>query len=94
MKSLSPYPAVLLLLLLASALAVSQETRGTILGTVTDTSGASIPGASVTITNNATGVASPARTNAEGAYVIPFLIPGTYNVQVEHEGFALLTVRE
>ena len=87
MKSLSPYPAVLLLSLLASALAVSQETRGTILGTVTDTSGASIPGASVTITNNATGVASPARTNAEGAYVIPFLIPGTYNVQVEHEGF-------
>jgi hypothetical protein len=64
-----------------------QETRGTILGTVTDSSGATIPNARVTVTNLGTGVAAPSTTNTEGAYAVPFLIPGTYNVKVEHDGF-------
>ncbi|MFB3825171.1 MAG: TonB-dependent receptor domain-containing protein [Bryobacteraceae bacterium] len=73
--------------MLTAATASAQETRGTILGTVTDASGATVPQARITVANVATGVAAPSTTNAEGAYVVPFLIPGSYTVKVEREGF-------
>lgn len=73
--------------LLLSALSLAQEYRGTILGVVTDPSGAAVPQAEVTITNQATGVAVKLATNAEGNYVVPFLLPGGYGVRVEKAGF-------
>jgi hypothetical protein len=58
-----------------------------ITGTVTDQSGAVVPGANVTATNVATNVQSVAVTSSVGVYEIVDLIPGTYTVRVEKQGF-------
>ena len=76
-----------LLCLLLSTAAWSQVTTGTILGNVHDASGAAIPGAKVTITDTAKGTSTQYQTDQTGAYNAPFLIPGTYTVAVEKEGF-------
>ena len=54
----------------------AQEFRGAILGRITDTSGAVVPGAAVKATNEETNVAVETKSNAEGNYTIPYLIPG------------------
>ena len=73
--------------LAAPAAAVAQEARGTILGTVKDASGGVIPGATVTITNVAMGTTVTVVTNDAGLFQAPFLIPGTYRVTAELQGF-------
>ncbi len=73
--------------LLLPTLAWSQAVTATLLGTVTDASGASVPGASVTATDTGTGVSRKASTNQEGIYTLPYLTPGTYRVEVEATGF-------
>jgi hypothetical protein len=65
----------------------AQTGRANISGTVTDSQGAVVSGATVTATNTATGVATPTTTNGAGAFSILQLIPGNYNVRVEKEGF-------
>jgi len=65
----------------------AQEFRGTILGRVLDAQEASVPGATVTVTNTATGVSTTAATNESGDYYAPFLVPGTYEMKIEHAGF-------
>jgi hypothetical protein len=65
-----------------------QTTFGSITGTVTDNTGAVIPGASVTIRNEGTGVERSVLTTSSGVYVIPNLDLGTYSVRVEKQGFA------
>ncbi len=72
----------------------AQLTRGTISGTVKDNTGALLPGVSVTITNNATGVARTVVTNESGFYRAPALEPGTYTVKAELQGFKVLENRE
>jgi len=57
-------------------------------GSVTDSTGAVVPEATVTVTNDATNVASHAVTTSAGTYTITDLIPGTYTVKVEKSGFA------
>lgn len=64
-----------------------QEFRGTISGTVTDTSGAVVPGAQVTATEGQTGTVSHAVSDGSGQYVIPFLQPGSYMIKVTAKGF-------
>src|SRR5579862_4684412 len=61
---------------------------GTIQGTITDPSGAVIPSATVTITNQQTGASAKTTTNASGYYTSGPLIPGTYVIAVNHPGFA------
>lgn len=56
-------------------------------GTITDTSGAVIPGAHVTATNTSTGVSASAVATSEGTFTIVGLIPGTYSVQVDAPQF-------
>lgn len=75
------------LLLVLVGLGSAQEFRGTILGRVLDAQEASVPGAAVTITNTATGVSTTAATNESGDYYAPFLVPGTYEMKIEHAGF-------
>jgi hypothetical protein len=65
----------------------AQESRATIIGRVTDTSGAVIPGAGVSFTNLDTAVAVRTQTNSEGNYFSSFLIPGTYRVVTDKTGF-------
>lgn len=62
-------------------------------GRVTDSSGAVVQGAKVTVTNVATGVSSHTTTTSEGAYTITDLIPGAYTVRVEKEGFKAAVVQ-
>jgi Carboxypeptidase regulatory-like domain len=56
-------------------------------GTVTDQRGGAVAGATVTVTNNATGAARAVTTTPEGFYQIPQLAPGTYSARVEAAGF-------
>jgi hypothetical protein len=65
----------------------SQESQGTILGRITDTSSLVVPGANIQVTNVATSVTLKTTSNALGNYNAPFLIPGTYRLTVEKEGF-------
>src|SRR4051794_33263436 len=78
----------LVLSLLAILLPVAaQEYRGSILGRVTDASGAVAPGTTIKVTNVETGVSSETTTGAEGNYHVPFLLPGTYTVTADRPGF-------
>src|SRR5207247_3062599 len=77
---------ILLACCLAGALA-GQETRGTILGRVTDSTGAIVPNATVRASNIATGVSAEGRSNAAGNFTLPYLLPGTYTLQAELAGF-------
>jgi hypothetical protein len=65
----------------------SQSTNATVTGTISDTSGALIPGVTVTATNAATGVVTTVLTNETGAYNFGSLLPGTYKVTAELAGF-------
>ncbi len=68
----------------------AQDTRGSITGVVTDTSGGAVPGAAVSVINEATNLSLTTRTSGEGAYTVPFLPPGTYRVSVEMNGYKKL----
>ena len=59
----------------------------TLRGTVTDTSGGVLPGATVTVTNTGTKAARTAVTDDRGGYVFAGLFPGTYELKVELQGF-------
>src|SRR3984893_13443080 len=85
-RGVSPATVFLLFALCVTGLA-AQEFRGTVTGRVTDSTGAIIPGASVTVTNVATGVAATATTNETGTYTVPYLMPGNYSVTFELIGF-------
>ena len=67
--------------------AMAQTFRGTILGTVTDTSGAAIAGAKVSTQNVDTGLVRTTLTAVDGSYVMPELPVGNYRVTVEMKGF-------
>jgi hypothetical protein len=73
--------------LLFSAQATAQSSFATISGTVSDSTGALIPGVTITATNTATNVASTALSNESGAYNLPGLLPGTYKATAELAGF-------
>ena len=66
---------------------LSQAVYGGIFGTVTDPTGAAVPGAKVTITSVERGSATEATTNAAGNYTVTRLIPGLYNIRAEASGF-------
>jgi hypothetical protein len=77
-----------LLFLVGTAAAVSaQSTLGGIRGTVTDPQGAVVPGASVLITDEATGVPRTMETDAEGRFESPNLRPGSYRVEIVTTSF-------
>jgi len=77
----------LLLLICLPAMAMAQDTRGNISGTVTDAQNATISGAAVTVTNTGTGTRTKLLTNGNGYYEAPLLLAGEYNVAVENTGF-------
>src|SRR5256885_3079914 len=80
--------------LLSTTLVFAQTTVGTgsIVGTVTDPSGAVVPGAKVTITNPSTGQSIDLTTNSAGAYSSGALVPGNYHVQISAKGFSTVAV--
>src|SRR5947207_1849579 len=79
---------VLALVLLTVSAALAQTTgAATIVGNVTDSTGALIPGAKVTVVNRQTNFQFEGLTNQDGYYYIPYLRPGVYSVTVEAAGF-------
>jgi hypothetical protein len=69
------------------AFAQSQAINGSIEGTVKDTSGAALPGVTVTVTNTDTGAQRVVVSGGEGAYRAPLLSLGNYDVVAELQGF-------
>ena len=78
---------MLLVFGLAINLGAQVSGRGSLSGLVTDSSGAAVPSASVTLTNTATGVALHGQSSSSGLYSFVSLIPGLYQLQVSQSGF-------
>lgn len=74
-------------LLVSGRRAVAQAVFGQILGTVTDSTGAAIPGATVTVTDTAKGTTVTLQTNGAGQFTADHLIPDVYDVKVIAAGF-------
>lgn len=72
--------------ILACAVPLAGQTAS-MTGHISDPTGATIPGASVTVTNIGTDIATQTSTKTDGYYTVPFLIPGDYRISVTKEGF-------
>ncbi|HTS24592.1 MAG TPA: TonB-dependent receptor [Bryobacteraceae bacterium] len=68
-------------------LAFCQTTTATLDGIIRDQTNAVVPGATVTVTNTQTGIVSTATTDAQGNFLVSFLLPGVYDVSAEKAGF-------
>ncbi|MGB8030818.1 MAG: carboxypeptidase regulatory-like domain-containing protein [Terracidiphilus sp.] len=79
--------SIFLLLLGCSQALWSQAVSATLVGTVTDNTGAIVPKATVTILENATGIVHTDTTNESGNYTFPDLTPGIYTVTISAKGF-------
>ncbi len=82
-----------LLLLCASSLSHAQDTNATLSGTVTDSSGAAIPGAKLTLTNEATSSRKTFVSDAAGGYTFTNVLPGKYDLVAGAAGFKSVTQR-
>jgi hypothetical protein len=85
---------LLAVLVSASAATSAQSLYGTLVGNVTDETGATLPGATVTVTQTETNLSRDAVTNETGSYNVPNLLPGTYQVTVTLQGFKTYTARD
>jgi hypothetical protein len=94
MKSRSVAVLFVFLASLFACSAFGQTFRGSIQGTVTDSSGAAVAGAQVKISNPGTGMARTVTTNGQGEYSTSELPLGTYNVTIEKEGFRAITLTQ
>src|SRR5438132_941887 len=74
---------VFCLLILGAVPAVFGQVAQQLLGRVTDFSGAVVSNATITVTNEATGVLATTHTSQTGDWVVPYLSPGSYAVKVE-----------
>src|SRR5262245_20612493 len=72
---------------LVGGILLGQEYRGTFSGMITDPQGAAIPRATVVATETRTGVKTTAISEDTGAYSIPFLVPGQYEISASADGF-------
>jgi len=70
--------------------AVGQAVYGSILGTVTDPSGAAVSGAKVTVTSQTKNISTTDTTNESGNYSVTHLIPDVYTVRIEGQGFKVI----
>jgi len=85
---------IFLLVLLLVPAAISQVITGDVLGTVTDSTGAIVPGATVTIKNVGTGISRTATTESNGEYTFNLLQPGNYTLSVVVQGFKPVNVKD
>ncbi len=90
LKSLRFFTVVLTVLLCFSAIALGQGRTGDIAGTVTDQTGAVIPGATVSVvsTGSTTGFSRTVTADENGYFIIAGIAPGTYKVTIQGGGFA------
>src|SRR6266851_7945500 len=99
------YPSVFppgLMLLLAMILMIpstavhaqSASATGRLEGTVTDSSGAAIPAADITVRNQNTGISATLQSGTEGEFTFLYLDPGTYEVSIQKAGFNKLVLKD
>jgi hypothetical protein len=79
---------LLVLLVVASTARAQSASAGTVIGTVTDPTGAVIPGATITVTDLSTKTARTVVSNKDGQYVLPDVQPGNYEIEVFKAGFS------
>jgi hypothetical protein len=91
MKKYQVLLVAMLLWLSLSAISYAQESRAVVLGRVTDSSGASVPGAKVMAQSLDTGITTSSVANEEGGYQLNYLQPGPYKISVEATGFKKTT---
>ena len=82
-----PILAVVLSILAFSIEGSAQNIAGTIVGTVKDSSGGTLPNATVTLTNVETNAQVVVKTDESGDFVAPSLAPGLYSVKTQATGF-------
>ncbi|HEX4169129.1 MAG TPA: carboxypeptidase-like regulatory domain-containing protein, partial [Bryobacteraceae bacterium] len=80
--------ALIAYLAISPGFLIAQINTASINGTVTDSSGANVPGAVVVVENAASQVRRTTQTNAAGVYSVPLLQPGSYDVTISKDGFA------
>src|SRR5258708_25806511 len=85
--------SIFAILFLYSTTLCAQESRGSITGQITDSSGAVMPHIKVSATNTATNVSTSASSNVTGNYSIFYLIPGVYDLSADAAGFATIERR-
>ena len=85
---------LVILLIVGWNLAFAQIRSGTIVGTVTDPSGAAVVNAQVEVVQNETQGAYRTTTNAAGEYTVPYLQSDTYTITVTARGFPVFRVTE
>ena len=81
--------AMALLLMLPSRTAFAQYDTGSVVGTIHDPSGAAVPDVTVTVANDATGIATVVKTDQAGDYEVPSLRVGVYTVSASASGFSI-----
>src|SRR5258708_9163446 len=90
--SLAVHVALLIVSIVALTALVQAQYGASLEGTITDKSGAVVAGATVTVTNQETGVVYPAVTSDSGLYSVSALVPGRYTVKAEGANFKTKTV--
>jgi hypothetical protein len=88
MKHLRRMRALAVVLASSISLAIAQSTSGNMAGVVYDPSGATVPGASMTARNEATGIESTTRSTSSGQYRLDNLPVGSYELSVSAAGFS------
>jgi Carboxypeptidase regulatory-like domain/TonB dependent receptor len=83
--------ALLIFAMLAPQVVTAQAVYGSVFGTVTDSTGAVVPNATVTVTDTTKGTSVSVQSDASGEYRVQHLIPDTYNVTAEATGFSKVT---
>ena len=81
----------LCLVLAVSTLLGQTAGTGTLVGTITDNSGAVMSGVKVTVVNAETSFTSETVTSADGAYQVPYLAPGIYRITIEVSRFQAIS---
>src|ERR1044072_9028564 len=87
LASLATFALFTICLMFGAGTAAAQETTGSLRGTVVDANGAVVAGATVTVTNSATGAQQTKQTTGDGTFEFSKLAPGSYNVTIEATGF-------
>jgi iron complex outermembrane receptor protein len=93
----SPFPivcAALIVFSISAAPSFGQPSTGTVAGVVRDASGAGVPGATITVTNQQTGAARAVTSVAGGVYEVTGVPAGVYTVFAELRGFGQVTLRD
>ena len=85
---------VVVICLLACSLLLGQVVSSSIRGALVDPTGAAIPGAQCTLTNQTTGAVLKATSSADGSFVFPNVLPGTYTLKIEATGFKTLETKD